>query len=154
MLEVYGAPFRRLCTAYIRDHARQEDLFQEIALALWTALPAFRAEASERTWAYRIAHNVAFTYSARHRRRQSSEHSMETPGHDPAVELDLEHHALLEAVHQLGPADRNIALLYLEGLSGKEIAEVTGLTVDNVGVRLTRLRRKLAVLLRGKEVAE
>jgi len=154
IFETYGRPFRRLCSAYVRDATRQEDLFQDIALAIWTALPSFRADASERTWVYRIAHNVALTYSAKQRRQQWSEQPMETLRCDPAIEEDLQHRALLEAVQQLSPADRNVVVLYLEGLSAREIAEVTGLTVDNVGVRLSRLRRKLALALRGKEVRE
>ena len=31
----------------------------QIALGLWTALPQFRGDASERTWVYRVAHNTA-----------------------------------------------------------------------------------------------
>jgi DNA-directed RNA polymerase specialized sigma24 family protein len=39
----------------------RDDLVQEIALAIWKAIPRFRGDSSERTWVYRIAHNVAIT---------------------------------------------------------------------------------------------
>jgi len=154
ILEMYGPPLRRLCSGFMRDAAAQQDLFQEIAVAIWTALPNFRAEASERTWVYRIAHNVALTSLTKRRRQESREQPIETLSGDPVAEDDLRHRALVEAVQQLKPAERNIVLLYLEGLSGREIAEVTGLSVDNIGVRLSRIRQKLTLALRGKEVVD
>jgi RNA polymerase sigma factor (sigma-70 family) len=71
VMDAYASPIRRLCTTYTESRADQEDLSQEIFLAVWRALPAFRGEASVRTWLYRIAHKVALTWRARDRRRQS-----------------------------------------------------------------------------------
>ncbi|MGO9795943.1 MAG: RNA polymerase sigma factor [Terracidiphilus sp.] len=154
MLETFGRPLRRLCSAYLRDSAEQEDLFQEIAIAIWTALPRFRGEASERTWIYRIAHNVAFTYTAKHRRLVGVQQPIESLPFIPATEDDSRHRALVEAVQRLQPADRILVTLYLEGFSAREIEEVTGLTANNVAVRLSRLRQKLTLALRGEEVCE
>lgn len=151
IVEIYGAPIRRLCAAYSRDMSRRQDLFQEIAIAIWTALPNFRRESSERTWVYRIAHNIALSHISRHSRLQRSEQPFDTLRRDPVVEEDYRHKALVEAVQQLKPSERNVILLYLEGLSGREIADITGLTVDNIGVRLNRIRQKLSVAVRGKE---
>jgi RNA polymerase sigma-70 factor (ECF subfamily) len=73
LMEVYAGPIRRLCAAYALSVPDREDLFQEIFLAVWRALPAFRGESSSRTWLYRIAHNVALTWQTRDRRRHSRE---------------------------------------------------------------------------------
>jgi RNA polymerase sigma-70 factor (ECF subfamily) len=156
ILETFGRPLRRLCRAYLRDAAEQEDLFQEIAIAIWIALPKFRGDASERTWVYRIAHNIALTYSAKHRRRLGMQQDMETIPCTPSVEEDQDprRQALLEAVQKLTPADQTLVILYLEGLSARETEEVTGLTANNVAVRLSRLRIRLTLALRGKEVCE
>ena len=45
--------------------------------------------------------------------------------------------------------DRALVLLMLDGLAYREIAEVTGLTENHVGVALTRARKRLAALLKG-----
>ena len=45
-LAEHGAALARLVAAYERRPALREELLQEIALALWQALPAFRGEAS------------------------------------------------------------------------------------------------------------
>jgi len=116
-------------------------------MALWTALPRFRADASERTWLYRIAHNVALTYSSKRRRENREEQSMEALTREPAIADAHREYALFEAVKQLKLVDQQLAILYLEGLSQREMEAVTGLKEDAIAVRLNRLRRKLASIL-------
>jgi RNA polymerase sigma factor, sigma-70 family len=151
ILDEYGAALKRLSGAYRRDLAEQQDLFQEIALALWTALPNYRGESSQRTWVYRIAHNVALTFSASSRKRNSIEQPFEPIVHDVEVHDSSHRMILLDAIQTLKPAERHLVILYLEGLTQQEIAEITGLTADNVGVRLSRIRRSLASTVGRKE---
>jgi RNA polymerase sigma-70 factor (ECF subfamily) len=64
---------------------------------------------------------------------------------------DAERRALLtRAVQQLEGADKQIALLYLEGLRNVEIADVVGLTEGAVATRLTRIRARLTELIGGR----
>jgi len=150
LLEAYARPLRRLCAAYMPDQSDRQDLFQEIALALWTARPKFRASASERTWLYRIAHNVALTYAAKRRRQHRTEEPIQIATPDQASQDDGRHAALLQAIQLLDTVDRQLALLYLEGLAAREMEDITGLTANNIGVRLTRLRHKLTTSLNPK----
>jgi len=46
-------------------------------------------------------------------------------------------------------ADRSLVLLHLDGLSYREMADVLGISENNVGVRLNRVRKKLGELLKG-----
>jgi RNA polymerase sigma-70 factor (ECF subfamily) len=62
-----GAALTRLAASYARDAGDREDLFQEIAVAIWRALPRFRGECSERTFLFRIAHNRGIAHIARRR---------------------------------------------------------------------------------------
>jgi RNA polymerase sigma factor (sigma-70 family) len=57
LLATHGPSLARLAGSYARDPTEREDLFQEIAIAVWRALPRFRGECSERTFLFRIAHN-------------------------------------------------------------------------------------------------
>jgi RNA polymerase sigma-70 factor (ECF subfamily) len=142
LMEAYAGPIRRLCAAYAVNGADREDLFQDIFLAVWRALPGFRGEASTRTWLYRIAHNVALTWRTRDRRRQSRE----TPLEDDvgvAGHMDLRRLALRRAIAAMNPADRTLTLLWLEGLSAAEIEDVTGVKSATVAVRLSRIRKQL-----------
>jgi RNA polymerase sigma-70 factor (ECF subfamily) len=142
LMEAFAGPIRRLCAAYALGAADREDLFQDIFLAVWRALPGFRGDSSMRTWLYRIAHNVALTWQTRDRRRQSREQPLEN---DVAVtgDMDLRRLALNHAIAGMNPADRTLTLLWLEGLSAAEIEDVTGVKSATVAVRLSRIRKQL-----------
>ena len=141
-METFAGPIRRLCAAYAFSAADREDLFQDIFLAVWRALPGFRGDSSVRTWLYRIAHNVALTWQTRDRRRQSRETRLDD---DIAVagHTDLRRLALKRAIDAMSPGDRTLTLLWLEGLSAVEIEEVTGVKSATVAVRLGRIRKQL-----------
>jgi RNA polymerase sigma factor (sigma-70 family) len=159
LLRAYLAPLRRLAYAYARDRADREDLLQEIALALWKALPSFRGDASERTWLYRVAHNTAIGYITRHRRRAKHEEPGDAPdyptsGASPERNaIDAQHRERLwAAVRDLPMSDRQVVVLHLEGLSAADIEAVTGLSSGSIATRLTRVRQKLAASIqRGPE---
>jgi RNA polymerase sigma-70 factor (ECF subfamily) len=151
LMDAYTPALRRFCCAHRSDSSDRQDLFQEIAMALWTALPRFRGDASERTWFYRIAQNCAFSGAARHRRTRSHEVPFDCA---PAVGRpeDERRRELFDAVRRLEPIERQLATLYLEGLTAREIGDVLGITEANAAVRLTRLRQKLARMLNPGEV--
>jgi RNA polymerase sigma-70 factor (ECF subfamily) len=48
----------------------QEDLLQETLVQVWSSIPAFRGEAKETTWIYRVAFNTALAWRRTERRRQ------------------------------------------------------------------------------------
>ena len=155
LLRRYVAPLRRLAWSYVHDPAGRDDLFQEIAMALWTALPRFRGDSSERTWVYRVAHNTALSFAARRRRRDGREQPGElerepvAAAHQEgdAIESQQREH-LWAAVQELAMAERQVIVLHLEGLSAAEIEAITGVSAGAVATRLTRIRQKLAERLR------
>ena len=152
LLREHGPALRRVAATYEADPARREDLFQEICLALWQALPRFREEASERTFAFRIAHNRGLTHGWRARGSRDSvtadldeAEELADPRLDPESELQEgeRRDQLREAVRRLPLTARQVIVLSLEGLSQREIGDVLGITENNVAVRLTRARKLL-----------
>ncbi len=144
LMEAYAGAVRRLCSVYAAAPADREDLYQEIFLGVWRSLPAFRGESSERTWLYRIAHNVALTWQLQERRRQSRQSPFDDASPPEAKPIDLGRLDLERAVAQLRPTDRSLILMWLEGLTALEIEEVTGVQAATVAVRLGRIRKQLA----------
>jgi RNA polymerase sigma factor (sigma-70 family) len=143
LMDVYAARVRRLCSAYAAKPADREDLFQDIFLAIWRALPEFRGQSSVRTWLYRISHNVAMTWQTRDRRRHSREVILDEDN-EPSGQMDLRRLALHRAMVAMSHADRTLTLLWLEGLTASEIEDVTGVKAATVAMRLSRLRRQLS----------
>jgi len=56
------------------------------------------------------------------------------------------------AIRRLAKADAALVLLYLDDLSYREIAEILGISEVNVGVKLNRVRKALAELMK-EEIA-
>lgn len=160
LLQRYGQAIRRLAWSYATDSAQGDDLFQEIALALWTALPRFRGDCSERTWVYRVAHNTAISFFVGQRRRSAREGGA-LPAPEPVSLDDPEMDAidrqrrrrLWDGIRELPLPDRQIIVLYLEGFSAAEIEAVTGVSQGNVATRLTRMRHRLSARIRETEVS-
>ncbi|MEM6930400.1 MAG: sigma-70 family RNA polymerase sigma factor [Myxococcota bacterium] len=148
----FGAAIRRLVRTYEAHPTRQEELLQEVWLALWKALGRFREESSLRTYVFRVAHNVAIKHVRRDRRDREEPGLPETVADEaPAIAEALDQHRrrerLVAAIRELADVDRQLAMLHLEGLTNAEIGEVTGLSASNVGTRLHRVRARLRTRL-------
>ena len=144
----------RGCAATPQD---QDDLLQEILLQIWSSIPAFRGEAKETTWIYRVAFNTALAWRRGERRRREGHESFlrfdlspqAQPSHadsSPAQEIVEK---LYTAIRQLSKVDASLALMHLDGLSYQEMAEVLGISENYIGVKLTRIRKQLADQLKG-----
>lgn len=123
-----------------------DDLLQEILLQIWRSLGSFEGRSSIGTWCYRVALSTSMTWRRSLSRRkqnlpsESSELS-EVPG-------DVDGHDSMELLDRflntLSKGDRALVLLYLDDLSGSEMAEVMGMSEGAVRVRVHRIKRKLA----------
>lgn len=153
IMQQHGPGIARLVSAYERNLSSRDDLVQEIALAIWRALPAFRQECSERTLAFRIAHNRTVTHFSRRRRVENLDEAVNVPdvGKDPerqASEGQLRER-LHAAIERMAPAHRHVVVLLLEGMTHAEIADILGISEGNVAVRATRARKELRALMEG-----
>jgi RNA polymerase sigma-70 factor (ECF subfamily) len=156
----HEAALWRLAAGYVALATDREDLFQEIAVGLWQAIPSYRGEASERTWLYRIAHNIAISSSARLYRRGEREARMPetfdqiSAGLNSEQELlrDEKRRTLVEAIRTLNAIDRQLVLLHLEGLSYGEMEEISGLSQPAIATRLSRVRARLKQEIQAREM--
>ena len=141
MLTSHGAALRRIARVYAGVDGEEDDLHQEILLQLWRGLPSFRGDAAPGTWLYRVALNTALTWRRRATRR-ALDHSAQQDRPAASVGAHGSEAAILkELLGALGAMDRSVLLLYMEGLSYQQIAEVTGLSAGAVGVRLHRMKQ-------------
>ena len=149
-----------------------EDVMQDVFLVVRRRLPEFRGDAEITTWLYEIT--VRVVQGSRKRERWWSW----LTGHGPspsragirwtfpsAVDSTGDPQQLLEArertrllyrlLNELAEEQRTAFILFeLEGLSGGQIAEVTGATVATVWVRLSRARKKFLERMRMWEATE
>jgi RNA polymerase sigma-70 factor (ECF subfamily) len=152
----FGPALARLARGYERNADRQMDLLQDIHFAIWRSLEGYEGRASLRTFVYRVAHNTAIHHSLKDRRRgrlAGIDELAEIP--DPAcaierLEADDLLARLMALVHSLKPPDRQLMLLYLDGLDAVAIGEITGLTSGAVAVKIHRMKALLARRFKGE----
>jgi RNA polymerase sigma-70 factor, ECF subfamily len=141
----------RISRAYATSPGDEDDLLQDILLALWQSLPSFRGASKVSTWIYQVALHVALSRRRAHRRRRAQVplDQVDEPARDgeAAAHGRLQWANVLAAVRRLAPVDRAVLVLALEGASQQDIAEVFGLSANAAGVKLHRARRRLAELM-------
>jgi RNA polymerase sigma-70 factor (ECF subfamily) len=144
----HGDAIARLARSLEADPQRRIELVQEIHLQLWRSLARFDGRCSERTWVFRVAHNVAASHvDAERRAGRTCPLDGDPP--DPTLPSDVIERRQAVAVVQrlvrgLPPLDRQVVLLYLEGLEAAEIGEITGASANAVAIRLHRVKALLA----------
>jgi len=133
----------------------RDDLTQEILLQLWRAMPTFEPRAKVSTWIYRVALNTALAW--RRKEKRNAAHVplfevQELPAASGGGELAQDRElvdALYAAIRKLPRVDACLMMMHLDDLSYREMADVLGISEDNVGVKLSRARRALAESMKG-----
>lgn len=149
-IQPYAAIIVKICRAYTYSQADFDDYYQEVCFQVWRSRERFKHNCSWSTWIYKIALNVCLTYVRKGNSAPPlvSEAAIELEGaYFQTGNCQDEIISLYKAIHQLADLDKAIILLYLEQFSNQEIAEVIGVTVNNIGVRVTRIKKKLNNLL-------
>jgi RNA polymerase sigma-70 factor (ECF subfamily) len=154
----HGSSVMKVAHAYTLTSDECQDLAQEILLQAWRSLPKFEGKASPATWFYRVALHTAMNWQRKDKPRRSRQqpllevqvlatdvmNSAEQAQQRETVEQ------LYNAIHQLPKTDAALVLLYLDQLSYREIAEVLGISENNVGVKLNRAKKALSELMKGE----
>ena len=139
----------KVCKMYRDSKEDQEDLFQEIVLQLWKSFPKFRKESKVSTWIYRIALNTGIAIFRKNKIvLEFKENIPKENQSNYAQEPSENEERMFGAIRTLNKAERAIIALYLEDYPHKEIAEITGITENYVGVKINRIKEKLKNILK------
>jgi len=134
----------KIVNVYMDNAEDKQDLFQEITLQAWKSVKSFRGEAQFSTWLYRVALNTSITFFRKEKKKVQTTTTEDFPEakqeYDP-VEEQVQ--AMYNAIYALSKIDKALVMLYLDNYSYKEMAEVLGMTVTNVGVKMNRIKLKL-----------
>ncbi|MFD2035197.1 RNA polymerase sigma factor [Belliella marina] len=136
----------KVAMLYTNSLHDREDLYQEIVFQLWKSFDSFSEQSKLSTWMYRVAMNTAI-YSLKSTKKQvdTVPIDLETMRFaDVSDKLEEERLKLLyEHIQLLNLLEKGIILLFLEGKSHLEIAEIIGITTSNVGTKISRIKEKL-----------
>jgi RNA polymerase sigma-70 factor (ECF subfamily) len=140
--------WRAVC-GYELNPAVREELLQDVLLAIWGSLPRLRDADRLLPFVLRIAHNLGASH-VRAETRMPSPVPLDDMLHDVADPATADASArtqwLFEALATLPLKLRQVLMLQLEGFDYQEIADMLGISAENVGVRLHRARDRLKSL--------
>lgn len=142
----------KISRVYTKNAQDREDLINDIALELWKSFRNFNGNSKISTWIYRVALNSAMNYN-RKRKRDTLFLSLNDFKKDETfpwlIEQDnsSDSEILYQCIDELNAINKAIILLYLDGNSHDEIAEITGISKSNVGTRIGRIKEQLKTLV-------
>lgn len=154
LLNEHGRTLSRVAATYEASESIQQELYQEICVAVWQGLQRFKGDSSLRTYILRIAHNRGVTHVSKESKifkaKADDDASSEAIDRSSIAKSAEKHlmqsqqlNLLLDAIRALKLPARQIITLSMEGLSYQEIATVTGLSVNNVGITINRVKKTL-----------
>ena len=138
----------RICNIYAVSPIEPQDLFQEVIFEIWKSLKNFKDKSSIDTWIYKITVNVCLRKKMKFDKSNSKTDRFESIHFIPIEkEIDTSKQEkfqyLKECISALNETDTSLIVLYLDDLSYKEIAKITGLSENHIAVKMKRIRKKL-----------
>ena len=133
----------------------REDLINDIALELWKSFKNFNGNSKISTWIYRVALNTSMNYK-RKKKNDSLFFSLNDFKKDDTFPWLIEQdnssdiEVLYQCINELNEINKAIILLYLDGNSHDEIADITGISKTNVGTRIGRIKEQIKNLATSK----
>ena len=132
-----------VCYMFSKDKEEVDDLFQEVLVRLWQGYDSFQGKSDLRTWIYKVSLNTCISIDRKKKRRKTQPLLEGIDLFDKNDADNRQTDMLHERIGRLQPFDRAIVLLWLENMSYDEIAQIVGISVKNVSVKLYRIKEQL-----------
>lgn len=132
-----------VCYMFSHDNEEVSNLFQEILINLWRGFAGFEGRSNIRTWIYRVSLNTCISVDRKKKHTKVLPLEMDIDLYEDNDADTRQVQMLYDRIQKLGPFDRAIVLLWLEGIPYDEIGDIVGISAKNVSVRLVRIREKL-----------
>ena len=140
MLRYRGLLFS-VCRRYCRDGLTVDDLLQETSMVLWNLreqLFSITLPPKQAAWIWRVARSTCIDQQRRLPQPMPLADDYDAPAEDTTL-----HDTLYELIEHLPEPDHTIVTMHLAGYEYKEIGQQVGMTKNNIGVRLMRIKEKL-----------
>ena len=152
-----------IAASYVQSSDDAKDIYQEVFLRVYRALPKFEQRSEFSTWLYRIATNVCLSHRSRSRRHRhvsldgDSDEDSENPHQgrvaEPSTQPDVGRREIgarvREALTGLSPRQRLVfTMRHYEGYKLREIAEILDLAEGSVKKYLFEATVRLRTQLR------
>jgi RNA polymerase sigma-70 factor, ECF subfamily len=155
IIEGHKDKIYRICYAYLYEKKMVDDLYQEVLINVWHALDRFNGDAQITTWLYRVTMNTTITFNKNYKKHQKlfkndiPQNIIEESNKGAEEENQKKIDKLMQSIQKLKEDERLIISFVLEELAYKEIAEILGISVNSVGVKINRIKKRLLRIYNG-----
>ena len=145
----------KISRAFAKTSQDREDLMNDIAFEFWKSFKKFNGGSKIATWIYRVALNTSMNFKRKKKKDSSFLFFQDFKKVDIfpwLIEQDnsSESEILYTCIDELNEINKAIILLYLDGNSHDEIAEIMGISKTNVGTRIGRIKEQIKDLVNTK----
>jgi len=142
LFEVYSDDILRYALSILRNLEESKDTVQEVFLKFQLHEVNYKGECNYKTWLFTITRNICFN---KLKNRQIKKGVYEDLKFQPKGNISLDDLISLKQALKRLTAEENelIFLRDFENYSYKELAEILDISIDNVKVRLFRVKKKL-----------
>ena len=135
----------RVAIRMVNDNDVVSDIVQDVFIYLFEKLKKGNEILYPKSWLYRATSNKCVDFLIKQKRFQNLnlDHINNRITEDRQQELQERNAIMAKALTKLKPQETALAVLYSEGLSYKEISEITGIRFSSIGKMLSRTLKKL-----------
>ncbi len=149
LLNNYQGILYKVSMIYFKSRSEREENVQEIIYQLWKSYSNIKTN-SFGSWIYAIAINTSISRIKKESRieyRDNLPEIQDNNNYDDSLIKSESFQFLIKAIHSLDEINKSVMLLYLEEKSYDEIAEILGISKNNVGVRISRAKEIIKQIL-------
>ena len=133
-----------VCYMFSKDEDEVQDLFQETLINMWKGMSGFREESKVSTWIYRVALNTCLLQERKKKRQVAKVPlTMDVNFFEDDDANATQVRMLHQRIGKLALVDRALVMMWLEGMSYDEIGAVMGISAQNVGTKLFRIKEQM-----------
>jgi len=129
----------RIATKMLQDPEVAKDVVQDVFTAYYFAMSNEKAIRDTKNWLVRSTINKGIDYKRKTARTVTMENPLPETNERPQDEAP----DILNAIAHLNEKEQTLVVLYSEGYSYKEIAEITGRNYHSIGKTLSRIMDKI-----------
>ena len=159
--DLHYGPVRAFVSKMLGDEWMADDLTQDTFIKVQKNLDGLKDGSKLMPWIFRIARNQCLDYfrsGAAKNMRQGQTYRLQK-SIEPAAQMQLEQHQMSQCVQDkiyLLPETLRVALVLSDTMemTRQEIADILGITISNVKVRIHRARKVLKEILEQECILE
>ena len=129
----------RIAAKMLQDTEGAKDVVQDVFTAYYFAMNNEKVIRDTKNWLVRSTINKGIDYKRKTARTVTMESTLPETNESPQDEAS----DILNAIAHLNEKEQTLVILYSEGYSYKEIAEMTGRNLPSIGKTLSRIMDKI-----------